>query len=498
MGNVFTTGDGNFYILPYSHDYLLKMLDRLDNNKLLTPEEYNELINKPISRLSTFSGHYKDLRGKPIIPLRTSQLTNDTNFIRSIDLNEKAKELRTELNEYKETANKTHNDLLDKINSLKTNIKSSVITEVTSTINNKFNTIETNIPLLIDKSILEYRTEVNNKLNEQNTIINDIKKQETDFKDFINNKIIEVEKKWLDSTNEKIDSAIDLKLIGWKQTYESDFSTFTDNVGKSINDAIANAELVAKETAENIINEASVNFASTAALNKTNNDLTALTSRVTITEVVIQNNQNNITDLNNTVIANHNAVNERIDNLDLLTEEDISDMFVSQVELVKVNNDISAVKNICDGLSARLDNDSETISNNLRDFDSRITAIDLKIDSEALRLEDAINAIDTDIRDTIDLLNKDILAQIEELKNHTHENNLPEEYIEYIEVQEDRFTQVELNIDGIENKINSTINQIGVSRPIEPEPGQCFFDGNLNKPIWWNGSVWVDSTGTEV
>ena len=28
--------------------------------------------------------------------------------------------------------------------------------------------------------------------------------------------------------------------------------------------------------------------------------------------------------------------------------------------------------------------------------------------------------------------------------------------------------------------------------------GQCIFDTTLNKPIWYNGSNWVDSTGTQV
>ena len=36
------------------------------------------------------------------------------------------------------------------------------------------------------------------------------------------------------------------------------------------------------------------------------------------------------------------------------------------------------------------------------------------------------------------------------------------------------------------------------SRPNPHHLGQCYFDTELNKPIWSNGSYWVDSTGTEV
>ena len=28
--------------------------------------------------------------------------------------------------------------------------------------------------------------------------------------------------------------------------------------------------------------------------------------------------------------------------------------------------------------------------------------------------------------------------------------------------------------------------------------GQCIFNCNLNKPIWWTGSKWVDAIGTEI
>lgn len=28
--------------------------------------------------------------------------------------------------------------------------------------------------------------------------------------------------------------------------------------------------------------------------------------------------------------------------------------------------------------------------------------------------------------------------------------------------------------------------------------GQCLFNEELGKPVWWNGSVWVDATGATV
>lgn len=35
-------------------------------------------------------------------------------------------------------------------------------------------------------------------------------------------------------------------------------------------------------------------------------------------------------------------------------------------------------------------------------------------------------------------------------------------------------------------------------RPLKKSIGSCYFDTNLNKPIWWNGTVWKDSNGTNV
>ena len=38
----------------------------------------------------------------------------------------------------------------------------------------------------------------------------------------------------------------------------------------------------------------------------------------------------------------------------------------------------------------------------------------------------------------------------------------------------------------------------GDERPDTPSVGMPFFDTVLGKPIWWNGTAWVDATGTEV
>lgn len=32
----------------------------------------------------------------------------------------------------------------------------------------------------------------------------------------------------------------------------------------------------------------------------------------------------------------------------------------------------------------------------------------------------------------------------------------------------------------------------------DTDAGHMYFDTTLNKPVWWNGSAWVDSTGATV
>ena len=51
-------------------------------------------------------------------------------------------------------------------------------------------------------------------------------------------------------------------------------------------------------------------------------------------------------------------------------------------------------------------------------------------------------------------------------------------------------------LSEVANKINKAGST--ADRPSSATAGQCFFDIDLNKPIWFNGSDWVDYTGTTV
>lgn len=66
-------------------------------------------------------------------------------------------------------------------------------------------------------------------------------------------------------------------------------------------------------------------------------------------------------------------------------------------------------------------------------------------------------------------------------------------------ISSDFFDIKEVDID--EGKLSAVpVSNLlkGVDRPGNVETGYLYFDDNLGKPIWWNGSSWVDASGSTV
>lgn len=58
---------------------------------------------------------------------------------------------------------------------------------------------------------------------------------------------------------------------------------------------------------------------------------------------------------------------------------------------------------------------------------------------------------------------------------------------------------VDYNIVPVyDDKYNFLTGSITPNRPVAPIIGQNYFDMTLGRPIWWNGTDWVDATGTKI
>jgi hypothetical protein len=81
--------------------------------------------------------------------------------------------------------------------------------------------------------------------------------------------------------------------------------------------------------------------------------------------------------------------------------------------------------------------------------------------------------------------------------------NLPLPTTEYERAYFDEFTkQLRLyfaQLDNFTQAINTPVNGITTARPITNlQIGQFYFDTTLGYPIWYDGTNWVDATGTVV
>ena len=78
--------------------------------------------------------------------------------------------------------------------------------------------------------------------------------------------------------------------------------------------------------------------------------------------------------------------------------------------------------------------------------------------------------------------------------------SLPLPTFDYSQSQQDQFQNaLRLYFNQLDTfNLNVTVPNFGPSssRPTEPlQVGETFFDTTLNRPIWWNGSYWIDAMG---
>lgn len=71
-----------------------------------------------------------------------------------------------------------------------------------------------------------------------------------------------------------------------------------------------------------------------------------------------------------------------------------------------------------------------------------------------------------------------------------------ESYLKSASFKGRNITDVPTDSFSMVNRKFVTLNGVTGSRPPNPTIGQFYFDTTLGYPIWWDGSQFVDATGT--
>lgn len=70
-----------FYNLKYTHDQLVNLLKKLEEGRLLSEDQYKQLIEEiGLDNISTFDKNYYNLKNLPYIPVRLGDLYNDVGY----------------------------------------------------------------------------------------------------------------------------------------------------------------------------------------------------------------------------------------------------------------------------------------------------------------------------------------------------------------------------------------------------------------------------------
>lgn len=108
---------------------------------------------------------------------------------------------------------------------------------------------------------------------------------------------------------------------------------------------------------------------------------------------------------------------------------------------------------------------------------------------EALELKADVSALNVGLAKKADIDYIDGMVNAKANKDHVHNNYALSGHTHTV------------SFDDLTNKPTilklEDIYKYGTTRP-SAKKGQCFFDTKLNKPIWFNGTNWVDASGTIV
>lgn len=96
--DVFYVDGEQFYNLKYTHKELIDLFKKIEDNEVLTKEQYDKLINEiGLDNISTFDLNYYNLKNLPYIPVRVGDLFNDVGYDVKARVDNEFKLLRADL-----------------------------------------------------------------------------------------------------------------------------------------------------------------------------------------------------------------------------------------------------------------------------------------------------------------------------------------------------------------------------------------------------------------
>ena len=79
--DIFYDDNEQIYNLKYTHKQLVELLEKIEKNEVLSPEQYHQLIKQiGLDNISTFDSDYYNLKNLPYIPVRLGDLYNDVGY----------------------------------------------------------------------------------------------------------------------------------------------------------------------------------------------------------------------------------------------------------------------------------------------------------------------------------------------------------------------------------------------------------------------------------
>ena len=72
------------------------------------------------------------------------------------------------------------------------------------------------------------------------------------------------------------------------------------------------------------------------------------------------------------------------------------------------------------------------------------------------------------------------------------------DYLKSSSFTDRKLTDTPTDTLSIVNRRYVNLNGVTANRPISSVAGQFYFDTTIGKPVWWNGTGFVDATGTYV